>query len=191
MERETELLAEIESLDNGKCVSIAKAADLNLSIAHMRYYAGWADKTHGQNVDVGTDFNAFTRLEPFGVCGQIIPWNFPLLMLSWKWAPVCYESSLTFLLFGGRCSFYQKKSFFLILSCQALITGNVIVMKTSEKTPLSALKMCELAIEAGFPPGVINVLSGMLQSSFSKTINYKFPLFLHIIEKLDCHLQYK
>jgi acyl-CoA reductase-like NAD-dependent aldehyde dehydrogenase len=89
MERDIEVLSELESLDNGKCVKIARAADLTLSIAHVRYYAGWADKTHGQTVDVGPDFQAHTRHEPIGVCGQIIPWNFPLLMLAWKWAPVC------------------------------------------------------------------------------------------------------
>jgi len=129
MERDLNILAEIESLDNGKCVTVAKGADLPLSIAHVRYFAGWADKTHGQMVDVGAEFQGYTKLEPIGVCGQIIPWNFPLLMLSWKWAP-------------------------------ALACGNTIVMKTSEKTPLSALHMCALAVEAGFPPGVINLLSG-------------------------------
>jgi len=129
MERDLDLLAELESLDNGKLVAVAKAADLPLSISHIRYYAGFADKTHGQTLDVGPEFHAYTKHEPIGVCGQIIPWNFPLLMLSWKWGP-------------------------------ALACGNTIVMKTSEKTPLSALHMCALAVEAGFPPGVINVLSG-------------------------------
>jgi len=103
--------------------------DVPLSISHLRYYAGFADKYPGQYQDVGEAFQAYTKHEPIGVVGQIIPWNFPLLMLAWKWGP-------------------------------ALAMGNVIVMKTSEKTPLSALKICELAIEAGFPAGVINVLSG-------------------------------
>jgi len=129
MERDADILAELEALDNGKAVSIARAADLNLTIGCIRYYAGWADKVHGKTIDVGPTHQVVTKHEPFGVVGQIIPWNFPLLMLAWKWGP-------------------------------ALAAGNTIVMKTSEKTPLSALKVCELAVEAGFPPGVINVLNG-------------------------------
>jgi aldehyde dehydrogenase (NAD+) len=141
MERDRQLLAEIESLDNGKPVLTAFAADLGLSISHLRYYAGWADKNPGQMHDVGEAFQAYTKVEPIGVCGQIIPWNFPLLMLAWKWGP-------------------------------ALACGNTIVMKTSEKTPLSALKMCELAVEAGFPAGVINVLSGFGPSAGSAISNH-------------------
>jgi len=129
MERDLASLAEIESIDNGKPFSVARAVDLPGVISHLRYYAGWADKIQGKTMDLGESFSAQTRHEPFGVVGQIIPWNFPLLMLSWKWGP-------------------------------AIATGNTIVMKTSEKTPLSALKVCELVKEAGFPPGVINVLSG-------------------------------
>jgi aldehyde dehydrogenase (NAD+) len=129
MERDLQLLAEIESIDNGKCVSVSSTVDLPASIGHIRYFAGWADKIHGKTMDLGTSFTGHTLHEPFGVVGQIIPWNFPLLMLAWKWGP-------------------------------ALACGNTIVMKTSEKTPLSALKVCELAAEAGFPAGVINVLSG-------------------------------
>jgi aldehyde dehydrogenase (NAD+) len=129
MERDLQVLAEIESLDNGKCVSVSSAVDLPATIGHLRYFAGWADKIHGKTIDLGEKFSVHTLIEPFGVVGQIIPWNFPLLMLAWKWGP-------------------------------ALACGNTIVMKTSEKTPLSALKVCELAVEAGFPPGVINVLSG-------------------------------
>jgi aldehyde dehydrogenase (NAD+) len=129
MDRDSALLAELESLDNGKPVSIAAAVDLPSTISHLRYFAGWADKIHGKTIDVGDKFTAHTRIEPFGVVGQIIPWNFPLLMLSWKWGP-------------------------------ALACGNTVVMKSSEKTPLTALKVCELVIEAGFPPGVVNVLSG-------------------------------
>jgi len=129
LERETPLLAKLESLDNGKAASIAQAADLNLSIGCLRYYAGWADKNHGKVIDVGPSHTVYTRHEPFGVVGQIIPWNFPILMLAWKWGP-------------------------------ALACGNCIVMKTSEKTPLTALQICQYVVEAGFPPGVINVLSG-------------------------------
>jgi len=129
IERDAVELAELESIDNGKPFAIARAVDLNLTIQHLRYYGGWADKIHGKTVDVGPDFHGYTKHEPIGVCGQIIPWNFPLVMLSWKFGP-------------------------------ALATGNTIVMKTSEKTPLTALKICQLVVEAGFPPGVVNVLSG-------------------------------
>jgi len=129
MERDTAILAEIESIDNGKSISISTAVDIPATVSHIRYFAGYADKIQGKTMDLGEAYTGHTRHEPFGVVGQIIPWNFPLLMLAWKWGP-------------------------------ALSTGNTIVMKTSEKTPLSALKVCELVVEAGFPPGVINVLSG-------------------------------
>jgi aldehyde dehydrogenase (NAD+) len=129
MEKNQTVLSELESIDNGKVVSVSSSIDVPYAIETIRYYAGWANKIHGKTMNVNDQFQTYTRLEPFGVVGQIIPWNFPLLMLAWKWGP-------------------------------ALATGNTIVMKTSEKTPLSALKMCELVVEAGFPPGVINVLSG-------------------------------
>ncbi|KAI0259301.1 aldehyde dehydrogenase [Gloeopeniophorella convolvens] len=122
-------LAALEALDNGKTFSWAKAADLNMSVATIRYYAGWADKIHGQVIETSEDKLAYTRHEPFGVVGQIIPWNFPLMMMSWKLGP-------------------------------ALATGNCIVLKPSEFTPLSALRMCSLINEAGFPPGVVNVVTG-------------------------------
>jgi len=129
MERDIQELSELESMDNGKPVGVALAVDLPASISHLRYFAGWADKIHGKTMEINGNIHAYTKHEPFGVCGQIIPWNFPLLMLAWKFGP-------------------------------ALSTGNTIVMKTSEKTPLSALKVCQLVVEAGFPPGVVNILSG-------------------------------
>jgi len=129
MERDIKELAELESIDNGKPAGVALAVDLPASISHLRYFAGWADKVHGKTMDINSTIHAYTKHEPFGVCGQIIPWNFPLLMLSWKFGP-------------------------------ALATGNTIVLKTSEKTPISALKVCQLVVEAGFPAGVVNVLSG-------------------------------
>jgi len=129
IERDLAELALLESIDNGKPAGIAAVADLPLSIDCLRYYAGWADKIHGKVIDVGPNFQVITRHEPWGVVGQIIPWNFPLLMLAWKWGP-------------------------------ALAAGNCIVLKTSEKTPMTALRVAELSVEAGFPPGVINVLSG-------------------------------
>jgi len=121
-------LAAIESADNGKAFSIAKGFDLAEVANCLRYYGGWADKNHGKTIEVHDNKLAYTRHEPIGVVGQIIPWNFPALMFAWKIGP-------------------------------ALATGNTIVMKTAEQTPLSALKMCEL-IKDIFPPGVVNVITG-------------------------------
>ncbi|XP_071493694.1 aldehyde dehydrogenase X, mitochondrial-like [Diadema antillarum] len=129
VERDRVYLASLETLDNGKPYADSYNIDLPGTISAIRYYAGWADKIEGKTIPVDGDFLTYTRHEPVGVCGQIIPWNFPLLMLGWKWAP-------------------------------ALAAGNTIVMKSAEQTPLTALYMAELAKEAGFPPGVINVLSG-------------------------------
>ncbi|SPO25629.1 probable indole-3-acetaldehyde dehydrogenase [Ustilago trichophora] len=129
VEKNIDELAAIESLDNGKAFSIAKGFDVSAVAANLRYYGGWADKNHGKVIEVDNKRLNYTRHEPIGVCGQIIPWNFPLLMFAWKLGP-------------------------------ALATGNTIVLKTAEQTPLSAIKMCELIVEAGFPPGVVNVISG-------------------------------
>lgn len=127
-EREMETLAAIEALDNGKAVTMAKI-DVANAAGCLRYYGGWADKIHGQTIDTNSETLSYTRHEPIGVCGQIIPWNFPLLMWAWKIGP-------------------------------AVAAGNTVVMKTAEQTPLSALYACKLIIEAGFPAGVINVISG-------------------------------
>ncbi|KAF4997544.1 hypothetical protein FDECE_12074 [Fusarium decemcellulare] len=129
MERDRDQLIALEMLDTGKTHRQASNLDFPGSVSTLKYYAGFADKVHGL-----TSFNipktfAFTKREPIGVCGQIIPWNFPLLMFTWKIAP-------------------------------ALITGNTIVIKSAEATPLSALKMCELIQEAGFPAGVVNHVPG-------------------------------
>ncbi|KAJ3100603.1 aldehyde dehydrogenase (NAD(P)(+)) ald5 [Phlyctochytrium bullatum] len=129
LEQNKEEIAALESWDNGKVYKDALYIDVAKSVENLRYFAGWADKIHGKVVEVDDTHFTYIRHEPFGVCGQIIPWNFPLLMMVWKLGP-------------------------------ALATGNVIVMKTSEKTPLSALRMCQLIKEAGFPEGVVNVLSG-------------------------------
>jgi aldehyde dehydrogenase (NAD+) len=129
IERHADELARLESLDNGKPYAVAGAADLPLTIACYRYYAGWADKVQGRTIPVNGDYFCYTRLEPVGVVGQIIPWNFPLLMQAWKLAP-------------------------------ALATGNTVVMKPAEQTPLTALRIGELIVEAGFPPGVVNLLPG-------------------------------
>lgn len=129
MERDQVYLASLETLDNGKPFMHSFAADLALSIKCYRYYAGWADKNHGKVIPVDGDILAYTRHEPIGVCGQIIPWNFPLLMQSWKLAP-------------------------------ALATGNTLVMKLAEQTPLTGLYVAALTKEAGFPDGVINIIPG-------------------------------
>lgn len=129
MEQNLEELAALETLDNGKPINDARNADVPLAIDCLRYYAGWADKITGDTVPVRGDYFCYTRREPIGVCGQIIPWNFPILMVAWKWGP-------------------------------ALATGNTIVMKPAEQTPLTCLRLGELALEAGFPPGVINIVPG-------------------------------
>src|SRR5271170_6342422 len=129
VEKHADELARLESLDNGKPFTIAKAADVPLSIACYRYYAGWADKVQGKTIPIAGDYFCYTRHEPVGVVGQIIPWNFPLLMQAWKLAP-------------------------------ALATGNTVVMKPAEQTPLTALRVGELIVEAGFPEGVVNLLPG-------------------------------
>ncbi|MDQ6705710.1 MAG: aldehyde dehydrogenase family protein, partial [Acidobacteriota bacterium] len=116
-------------LDNGKPKHVALAADLPATIACFRYYAGWADKIQGKTIPINGDYFCYTRHEPVGVVGQIIPWNFPLLMQAWKLAP-------------------------------ALACGNTVVLKTAEQTPLSALRVGELIVEAGFPEGVVNILPG-------------------------------
>ena len=129
IEKNADELATLESLDNGKPKSVAAAADLPLTIACYRYYAGWADKIQGKTIPISGDYFCYTRHEPVGVVGQIIPWNFPLLMQAWKLAP-------------------------------ALATGNTIVLKAAEQTPLTALRVGELILEAGFPEGVVNILAG-------------------------------
>ncbi len=129
IETHSDELARLESLDNGKPYQVALAADLPLTIACFRYYAGWADKLQGKTIPVAGNYFSYTRLEPVGVVGQIIPWNFPLLMQAWKLAP-------------------------------ALACGNTVVMKPAEQTPLTALRVGELILEAGFPAGVVNLLPG-------------------------------
>jgi aldehyde dehydrogenase (NAD+) len=129
IEANADELARLETLDNGKPLSIAKAVDVAKTVACYRYFAGWADKVQGKTIPIDGDFFCYTRHEPIGVVGQIIPWNYPMLMQSWKLAP-------------------------------ALATGNTIVMKPAEQTPLSALRIGELLLEAGYPEGVVNILPG-------------------------------
>jgi aldehyde dehydrogenase (NAD+) len=128
VEKHAEELAALESYNCGKTITDSRG-DLQGVVNTIRYYAGWADKVEGKVVPVRGSFLSYTLREPVGVVGQIIPWNFPLLMLAWKWGP-------------------------------ALACGNTIVMKPAEQTPLTALRLGELAIEAGFPKGVINLING-------------------------------
>jgi aldehyde dehydrogenase (NAD+) len=122
-------LAGLEAFNAGKTIKDSRG-DVQGVVNTLRYYAGWADKIEGRTVPVRGNFLSYTLRQPVGVIGQIIPWNFPLLMLAWKWGP-------------------------------ALACGNTIVMKLAEQTPITGMRVAELALEAGFPDGVINVLNGM------------------------------
>src|SRR5205823_6804491 len=135
LEKHTEEFGTLETLDNGKPLTISKAADVPLAVDCFRYHAGWATKIEGNTIPLnvpyapGAKFLAYTLREPVGVVGQIIPWNFPLLMAAWKLAP-------------------------------ALACGNTVVLKPAEQTPLTALRLGELIQEAGIPDGVVNIVPG-------------------------------
>ncbi|KAF2109188.1 aldehyde dehydrogenase-like protein [Lophiotrema nucula] len=129
IEEHRETLAAIETWDNGKPYSVSLNEDLAEVIGTIKYYAGYSNKIHGQVIDTSPAKLAYTIREPLGVCGQIIPWNFPLAMAAWKLGP-------------------------------AICTGNTVVLKAAEQTPLSILYLATLVKEAGFPPGVINILNG-------------------------------
>jgi aldehyde dehydrogenase (NAD+) len=124
-----ENLATLETWDNGKPYSVALDEDLGEVVNTIRYYAGWADKLHGQTISTTPQKFAYTLKQPIGVCAQIIPWNYPLAMAAWKLGP-------------------------------ALACGNTIVLKPAEQTPLSILYLAQLIPQAGFPPGVINIVNG-------------------------------
>ncbi|MGQ0528715.1 MAG: aldehyde dehydrogenase family protein [Panacagrimonas sp.] len=131
----TEELAQLEALDNGKPIAVARGADVVLAADIFHYMAGWATKIEGSVLDLsvhytpGVEYQAFTRKEPIGVVAQIIPWNFPLLMAAWKLAPV-------------------------------LASGCTVVMKLAEETPMSGLFLAQIIQEAGVPDGVVNILTG-------------------------------
>jgi len=135
VEANAQNIAEIESIDNGKSVMVARYVDVALTVDFFRYMAGWATKIEGSTNEVSVPFApdskfvAFTRKEPVGVVGAIIAWNFPLLLAAWKLGP-------------------------------ALATGCTVVLKPAEQTPLSALRLGELIIEAGYPAGVVNIVTG-------------------------------
>jgi phenylacetaldehyde dehydrogenase len=133
LEQNLEEFAQLDSLDNGKPLTVARVADVPLAIDMFRYMAGWATKIEGNTIPIsaggGQKYLAYTVREPVGVAGQIIPWNFPLLMAAWKLAP-------------------------------ALATGCTMILKPAEQTPLSALRLGELLQEAGIPDGVVNIVPG-------------------------------
>ena len=135
IEQNADELAAMETIDNGKPLGVAKAADVALAADMFRYMAGWATKIEGNTIPLnvpyipGGQFHAYTLKEPVGVVGQIIPWNFPLLMAAWKLGP-------------------------------ALATGCTVVLKPAEQTPLSAIRLGELCQEAGIPDGVVNIITG-------------------------------
>lgn len=135
VEQHAEELAQLETLSQGKSINMARMLDLNATVEFMRYMSGWATKIEGSTFDVsiplppGTKFTAFTKREPVGVVAGIVPWNFPLLITSWKLMP-------------------------------ALATGCTVIIKPAMETPLTALRLAELAIEAGIPAGVFNVVTG-------------------------------
>ncbi|KAI9261570.1 aldehyde dehydrogenase domain-containing protein [Phascolomyces articulosus] len=128
VERDSEDLAHLETLDNGKPLSTSREIDVPSLASHLRYFAGFCDKIHGKTIETEGKLS-YTVYEPLGVCAAIIPWNAPLVMISKKIAP-------------------------------ALCAGNTIVFKTSELTPLSSLKFASLVKETGFPPGVVNFITG-------------------------------
>jgi aldehyde dehydrogenase (NAD+) len=130
IEQNKDELAALEALDNGKPVFIAGIVDVPTIAAKLRYFAGWADKISGKVIPISGPFLAYTKSEPVGVCAQIIPWNFPLIMAGMKLGP-------------------------------ALACGNTVVLKPAEQTPLTALRLGELIVEAGFPKGVINIVPGV------------------------------
>jgi len=129
IDKHADELAELESLDNGKALTQARAIDVNAAAETFRYYAGWVTKIYGETNPSDPSMFNYTLREPIGVCGQIIPWNFPLLMAAWKIAP-------------------------------ALACGNTVILKPAEQTPLTAIRLGELLIEAGLPDGVVNIITG-------------------------------
>jgi phenylacetaldehyde dehydrogenase len=132
VEAHADELAFIESLDNGKPVSVARAVDTGTTAKLFRYFAGWPSKFEGATIPLsraGMRVLNYTVHEPIGVVGAIVPWNFPMSMASWKLAP-------------------------------ALAMGNTVVLKPAEETSLSTLRLAELVERAGFPPGVVNVVTG-------------------------------
>eukprot|EP00494_Astrolonche_serrata_P024738 UN24998 len=127
-----EYFAQLETLDNGKPILFSRLADVGLSLQHFHYFGGLCDKIHGEVITHDAAFGRYDAKvlkEPIGVAGQVIPWNFPLLMAAWKLGP-------------------------------ALASGSCVVLKPSEKTPMTALALGKLMLEAGLPEGVVNIVTG-------------------------------
>lgn len=136
IEEHGEELAQLETLNNGKSITLSRLVEVQSSVEYVRYMAGWATKIEGSTLDVsipippGMRYQAFTRKEPVGVVAAITPWNFPLTMACWKVAP-------------------------------ALAAGCTVVLKPAEETPLTSIRLAQLCLEAGIPEGVVNVITGL------------------------------
>src|SRR3989338_3868208 len=142
IEKNAEEFAQLETLDNGKPINESRHVDVPVTVEHFRYYAGWATKIHGETLPVSCgNYLTYTLREPVGVVGQIIPWNFPLLMAAWKIAA-------------------------------AIACGNCVVLKPAEQTPLTALRLGELIMEAGFPKGVVNICPGFGETAGAALSNH-------------------
>src|SRR5215472_3633789 len=141
IEQHADELAELETLDNGKAKTQALTIDVAGSAETFRYYAGWCSKIYGETNPSDPSMFNYTLREPVGVCGQIIPWNFPLLMASWKLGP-------------------------------ALACGNTVILKPAEQTPLTALRIGELMLEAGIPDGVVNIITGYGETAGAAIANH-------------------
>lgn len=129
IERDSEEIAHLEAMDCGKPITDTRRSDVPSTIECFRFFAGLADKIYGDTIPTRGQMFTFTRREPIGVIGQIVPWNYPLLLAAWKLAP-------------------------------ALATGNTVVLKPAEETALSTIHLGRLFLEAGFPPGVVNIVTG-------------------------------
>jgi len=142
IEQHADELAQLETLDNGKPLTESRNVDIPAAAETFRYYGGWVNKLYGETNPSDPTFFNFTLREPVGVCGQIIPWNFPLLMAAWKLGP-------------------------------ALACGNTSVLKPAEQTPLTALRLGELLLEAGVPPGVVNIVPGFGETAGAALVRHK------------------
>ena len=129
IDKHADELAELETLDNGKPLTFSRGFDIPAAAETFRYYGGWVTKIYGETNPSDPAFFNYTLREPVGVCGQVIPWNFPLLMAAWKLGP-------------------------------ALACGNSVILKPAEQTPLTAIRLGELIMEAGLPEGVVNIITG-------------------------------
>jgi aldehyde dehydrogenase (NAD+) len=141
IEERADELARLETMDNGKPLREARMFDIADSAECFRYYGGWADKIEGEVLPIPGPYLTYTRREPVGVCGQIIPWNYPFQMAAWKVAP-------------------------------ALACGNAVILKPAEQTPLTALVLGEICLEAGVPAGVLNVLPGFGETAGAALVRH-------------------